>query len=138
MDPDIKDSIKHLHDQESVHGVWNLPKDEDVQLESDPVCSSAGCTQFKHKHLEPAYPVDYPVPNLGQDREIKTNLNSLKKAEDIVHHHWEFGTKDSKDKWHNVAKDTNYDFTPGLDHDVKDSQANLANTEGRMGHTYHP
>ena len=48
---------------------------------SDPICSSSGCDQYKFPKKELGYDLDYPVPNLGQDRDIKANFNSLNKAE---------------------------------------------------------
>ena len=46
LDSDIKDSIIHMSEQEGRLGRWELPTDEDVQINegSDPICSSAGCT----------------------------------------------------------------------------------------------
>ena len=108
-----------------------------TQLNSDPICSSSGCNQYKFPKKDLGYELDYPVPNLGQDRDIKANFNSLKKAEGIVKHHWEFGTDASKEKWKNPAKETMYNFAPDIDRDVKDTQSNLANTENALGHTYH-
>ena len=41
LDADMKHSIKHLSDAEdSLNHTWEI---EDVQLGSDPICSSAGC-----------------------------------------------------------------------------------------------
>lgn len=100
VDHDIKDSLKHMKDQEADKGTWTLPKDKegkiissypsnntlasgkkpaekqaiavsaDVQMKSDPICSSAGCTQYEHPKLE-TYPMDYPVANFGVDHDIK-------------------------------------------------------------------
>ena len=62
---------------------------EDVQLEnddnaavqteatSDPICSSAGCTQYQHKKTPLGYPVDYFVPNFGPDPENAATMNSM-------------------------------------------------------------
>jgi hypothetical protein len=44
--------------------------DENVQLQSDPICSSSGCTQYKHDEQKPSYPMDYFVPNFGVDHHI--------------------------------------------------------------------
>jgi hypothetical protein len=40
------------------------------------------------------------------------------------------GTPESKAKWHNVAKDTLYNFKPDLDGDIKDTQSHLGYAEG--------
>ena len=57
-------------------------------------------------------------------------------VENVHKHKWVFGTKESKEKWHNVAKDTDYDFAPKLDIDVKGTQKNLADSEDRLGHKW--
>ena len=80
VDTDIADSFKNLNDQESKHGKWNLPPDEwfsqmdnvpeeheQVQIESDPICSSAGCVQYLHMKKGLGYKINYPVPNFGAD-----------------------------------------------------------------------
>jgi hypothetical protein len=41
---------------------------------SDPICSSAGCTQYKHKKKERGYKINYPVPNFGADKDINDNF----------------------------------------------------------------
>lgn len=52
---------------------------EDVQLsaESDPICSSAGCDQYKHPAAPGGPPLDYFVPNFGADPEIAGTLTSV-------------------------------------------------------------
>jgi len=107
-----------------------------LTLKSDPICSSAGCTQYLHKHTKPTYAVDYPVPNLGQDRDIADSLASERDASKLLKHNWEFGTKKSKAKWHNVAKDTLYDFDPTLDEDILTSHKNVADAEKNLDHVW--
>lgn len=51
---------------------------------SDPICSSAGCSQYKHKGKDRGYDIDYAVPNFGMDRDIKGSLENLPVAEKIV------------------------------------------------------
>ena len=41
-----------------------------MQLESDPICSSAGCTQYKQPEGPAEPPMDYFVPNFGTDKEM--------------------------------------------------------------------
>ena len=95
MDHDIKHSIKSLDDAEKKLGNWTLPPKEDakvqiqgdnvkpsakkVEKKSDPICPSSGCPEPKNK---PAYPVDYPVPNLGMDHDIKASMKNLDNAEE--------------------------------------------------------
>ena len=42
----------------------------DIQMESDPICSSAGCTQYKQPEGPKPPPMDYFVPNFGMDHDI--------------------------------------------------------------------
>jgi hypothetical protein len=104
-------------------------------LVSDPICSSAGCTQYKHKHLEPEYPVDYAVPNFGADPEVDSTKNSLKIAERMHNHEWVWD-KNFKKRHEVRADDVLYNDQPSLDRDIIDSQHNLHNTESKFGHTY--
>jgi hypothetical protein len=56
--------------------------DAETEIESDPICSSAGCTQYKHAKKKPAYPMNYGVPNFGIDKpEVQATDDSLKQAE---------------------------------------------------------
>lgn len=57
----------------------------DVRLssKSDPICNSAGCTQYLHPYVE-GFKKDYHVPDLGMDQDIKSTEKSEKTAEDIV------------------------------------------------------
>ena len=135
IDPEIQTSLKNLANQESIHGEWTLPKEEEnVMLESDPICSSAGCTQYKHPHKELGYDLDYPVPNFGVDRDIKTNFNSLEIAQKIHNHTWEFHFADPPPA--NPAKKTMYNFAPALDEDIVVSQNNLKTAETTLNHEY--
>ena len=43
------------------------------------------------------------------------------------------GTKESKARYHNKAKDVDYNFAPALDSDIVDSQSNLAKAEKSLG-----
>jgi len=69
--------------------------------------------------------VDYPVPNLGQDEDIKTTANSIAIAEATTKHTIVMGTPESKAKWHNVAKDVLYNYNPSLDKDVISTNKNI-------------
>ena len=130
IDRDVKDTQSNLANTETALGhSYHL-----IQLQSDPICSSAGCTQYKHPHKDLGYELDYPVPNFGQDRDIKANFNSLEKAEKIVNHHWDFHFE--KPGPVNPAKKTLYNYAPTLDEDIVVSQNNLANTEDILGHKY--
>merc|ERR1712167_367282 len=92
-----------------------------IKITSDPICNSAGCTQYLHpKSTVADWPRDYGVPHLGM-------------AEGIVKHHW---VGIDKDKWANPAKKVMYNFAAKLDGDIVDSQKNLADTEKILDHTY--
>jgi hypothetical protein len=76
------------------------------------------------------------VPNFGVDTDITDNHDSLKLAENALSHKLEMGTEKSKAKWHNVAKDTDYNFAPKLDADVRTTQKNLGDAESTLGHRW--
>jgi hypothetical protein len=46
------------------------------------------------------------------------------------------GTPESAAKYHNVAKDTNYNFNPALDSDISDTQSHLGYAEGQRKHKW--
>lgn len=127
----------------------NLAESEDklkqkfslVQLDeqSDPICNSAGCTQYLFPKLtkEEDYPINYSVPNFGMDRDILYSLENIPVAEGLVGHKWEnFGTEESKEKYRNKALDALYDFDPKLSNDMIISQNNLADSEKKLKHEY--
>jgi len=82
-------SLKHEWEpKRDGDGSWNLPNeltaeygnykkeqglaiktlvqtDSNINTASDPICSSAGCTQFKHGGASLGYDINYPVPNFG-------------------------------------------------------------------------
>merc|ERR1711865_1001205 len=66
--------------------------DATAYLNSDPICSSAGCTQYKHKKKALGYKIDYGVPNFGRDNDINDNFESLKTAEGMIGHEFQIGT----------------------------------------------
>ena len=104
-----------------------------VRVESDPICSSAGCDQYQHKKTPLGYPIDYPVPNFGSDPDIDATFKSISIGEAMHNHKLIMGTPESKAKWHNVAKDTLYNFDPELDEDVQNTQAHIAIGEKIVG-----
>merc|ERR1711934_551794 len=105
-----------------------------IKIRSDPICNSAGCTQYKHPDSKEAkYDMNYFVPHFGMDRDIQGSLENLHVAEGIVKHHW---VGIDKKKYANPARKVDYNFDPKLDGDIVDSQKNLADTEKRLEHTY--
>jgi len=128
LDSDVVNTQKHIGDAEGKYGSWDL-----VQVNSDPICSSAGCTQYEHPKAPDGPPMDYPVPNFGQDHEIATSLENEKIASKVVGHEWKFKTPGSWEKWRNPAKDTNYNFNMKLDSDVVNTQKHIGDAEGKYG-----
>ena len=74
------------------------------------------------------------MPNFGVDTDIIDNHASLELAESMKSHKLELGTEASKAKWHNPAKDVDYNFAPKLDGDIITTNKNLADTEKNLGH----
>ena len=143
LDGDVITTHKNLADTEANLGHhWALAVQlgselgSDLSLESDPICSSAGCTQYKHKKKELGYKINYSVPNFGVDNDINEDFASIKTAEGMVGHKFQIGTAESKERWANKAKDTDYDFNPALDGDVIGTLSNLKNAEGSLSHKW--
>ena len=107
-----------------------------ITLDSDPICSSAGCTQYEHKKTPLGYPIDYPVPDHGPDPDMVATARSIEIGEAAHAHKLIMGTPESKAKWHNVAKDTDYNFAPDLDEDMVHTAKHLADTQTRLGHQW--
>ena len=64
-----------------------------VRLDSDPICSSAGCVQFLHPAgitgpPPPAYDIDYFVPNLGKDADMIHTESHIAQTEEQMGHTW--------------------------------------------------
>ena len=76
---------------------WNPPSFDDVpkvdaefklmQVRSDPICNSFGCTQYLHPTKD-SHPVDYPVPDFGMDHDIISTQNSSSNAEKSLDREW--------------------------------------------------
>merc|ERR1719331_1384295 len=113
---------------------------DDIQTEvdagSDPICSSAGCTQYKHKKKDRGYKINYAVPNFGADTDMTDNHASLDLAEKAYSHKLEMATEKSKAKWANPAKEVDYNFAPKLDADMRTTQKNLGDAQLNLGHTW--
>ena len=102
------------------------PADSLVQLQSDPICSSAGCTQYKQPEGPKLHPMDYFVPNFGMDKhDVVWTAENEKIASALVGHAWSFKTPESFEKYRNRAKDVDYNFDPALDGNMVDSLNSL-------------
>jgi len=146
-DSEITASLKNLGDQEAKHGTWNMPKDsfaqvfgnignmpeehEHVQLESDPICSSAGCTQYKHKKKELGYKINYPVPNFGVDNDILDSKASLDLAEKQQGYKLDLPNP----KW-KKPKVVDWAWDYPLDEDAISSLKNLEDSEKELNHKW--
>ena len=82
LDADIKTTHRNLAKAEEDLGHnWNLLQ-LNSELESDPICSSAGCTQYLHPKGPDDHPMDYFVPDFGKSKEeVIATEESLAAAE---------------------------------------------------------
>jgi len=139
LDKDMHDAATNLDLVEGKLGhkyePWTFVQTE---TSSDPICDSSGCNQYKHKKKDPGYDKDYPVVDLGVDRDIVGAHEDLAVAEGMLKHKLIMGTDESKAKWKNPAKKTDYDYSPKLDRDMHDAATNLDLVEGKLGHKYEP
>jgi len=90
-------------------------------MQSDPICSSAGCSQYKQPEGGPDHPMNYFVPNFGMDRDVLATEANEKVASALIGHAWAFKTPESWEKYRNRAKDTEYNFDPELSEEAKTS-----------------
>ena len=78
------------------------------------------------------------MPSFGADPDIVGSLDNIKLAEAKLKWNITLGTEESKKKWHNVAKDTLYNFAPSLDDDIKITQKNIEDTSELLNHPFEP
>lgn len=149
MDVDIKNTQGSLISSEKkLKTKWNPKKDADgayivptatvtlqtesnMNMESDPICSSAGCTQYEHPKLE-THPMDYFVPNFGTDQEtVKDNQSSLAVAEKQLNHKLVIPKKEEHDKDY---------FVPhfGVDPDILATQESEVQASKTLNHSWEP
>lgn len=57
-----------------------------MSSKSDPICSSAGCTQYEHPSKPLGYKLDYFVPNFGADHDVVVSKKSATQAEAALGH----------------------------------------------------
>jgi hypothetical protein len=108
----------------------------DMQIESDPICSSAGCDQYKQPAGPPQHPMDYFVPNFGMDKDVIATETNEKVASALVGHAWSFKTPESWEKYRNHAKDAEYNYDPALSEDMVTSQNSAAIATSQYGPNY--
>jgi len=78
LDKDVISTNKHISEAEDRLGMTM------VQLRDDPICSSAGCTQYDHPKKKEAYKMNYFVPNFGVDQDIIDATENISNAEDTL------------------------------------------------------
>ena len=115
-------------------GLWRVGKETnfvqtELSMESDPICNSAGCTQYKHPDLQDKnkWPINYAVPNFGMDRHIIDSLADTKVAEQIVGHTWTWKEKKKPKAVKYPGEER------GLDSDMVASLDNLSAVEKKHG-----
>ena len=112
--------------------------EELLQLTEDPDCSTSqigGRCSMDHYADEgkAPYPVDYSVPNFGQDWDVKSTLAIGKDAASDYGVNWStFAQGKPGDP---PARDY---FVPnfGVDNEIADSKASLSATEGLLNHKF--
>ena len=137
----MQDSLGNLHLEEAIHGVWDVPNSEadkyndlvqtEADIQSDPICSSAGCTQYKLPDDGPKYPMDYFVPNFGEDHSIMASKNNLKNTEKELGHKWEWKEYPKREAEYKVP-----DF--GVDEEIKYAQEGIAWAQDSLGQKWTP
>lgn len=145
MDHDIVSTHKNMKDAEKKLGAWNPVKDPETkkyvvptasaaqhpqalqQLQSDPICSSAGCN-YKEKKAAATHPMDYFVPDFGMDHEIQNVDQSLHASQVINNHTWDYVKDTSK-----PTPPTEYNTEPTLDSDVLNTHAHMEAAEQKLG-----
>ena len=109
-----------------------------IALQDDPICGGLGCPETLPKP-PPGHPVDYPVPSFGPDPDVVGTLASVDDAEKKYNYKLMLGRgEESKAYWHNVAKDTLYNFAPELDDDTKTTQAHIEAASVALDHPFEP
>lgn len=78
-----------------------------MESKSDPICSSAGCTQYEHYHKKD-FKMNYFVPNFGQDHILNENDESVKQAEEQLGHVFTPKFDEEKDVWDVPTEDAEF------------------------------
>jgi len=125
VDHDIADSLKHLNQQESIHGKWELPESMvqlNSQVEREPLLT------WSETPAKAAYPKDYFVPNFGLDHDVINTSTDINVAEGMLSHKLDIDTSKKK------GPPLNY-FVPnfGMDHEIATSISNLNEAEKTNG-----
>ena len=100
-----------------------------VDLESDPICNSTGCTQYKFPEDKEDFPKDYHVNDWGMDADVKITLENEALATKMIGKRWMMGTEKHAEEYKNKALDTLYNFEPELEDEIKSSMRHQAKAE---------
>lgn len=108
---------------EKKYGKWDLPKDEDVQLEAEvnvdrepllswnPITRGPKDASQDYAKAPKTHPMGYYVPNFGVDTDIASSLIHEKAAESDLSHNWVLQKDKDTDKW--ILPDKDIEFTQG-------------------------
>lgn len=99
LDSDIKDSLNNLNQEQSIHGKWDLPKDEwflqtAEKTEREPLLT------WSPKAHKLGFKADYFVPNFGAvDSDLVDQGNHVSLAEAKLGHVWTPHRDEDDEKW---------------------------------------
>jgi len=122
LDKDVVSTNKHISDAEDTLGKQMIQ----IGSSSDPICSSAGCTQYEHPTKKKGYPMNYPVPNFGEDQGVKDAATSIQQAEKQTGIKWKWVDTEPREI-------TAYNTGRPLDSDIQASLKNLGEQESTYG-----
>jgi len=117
------------------NGTGNSPKNESslLQTSSDPICNSAGCSQYRWPKApaNATHPMNYFVPNFGNHdkNEVLTTWNSLDIAQRQLRHVWNFNMDEKKPG----PKPILYNYAPVLDDDMISTKNHMDTAEKKYG-----
>ena len=97
-----------------------------IKIQSDPICNSAGCTQYLHPTTED-WDKNYFVPNFGADTEMIAAKKSLEIAEKQLKHKLVIPEVPDKEK-------VKYTIGGAYDSDIISTQKHIADTEKQLDH----
>lgn len=134
-DEDIIDSVGNtMWAEKAMNMPFRMPLYTQLEEQSDPICHSAGCTQYSWmdalRKKQSADPVEYNTnPRLEED--VIGTWDNLDVAEKLKNHEWKFNQQiyDDKDK----EEITDYDWNAKLDDDIVTTQGHLGAAEKKMG-----
>jgi hypothetical protein len=135
-DEDIIDSYGNEMMVSKAMGIpFHVPLYTQLESSSDPVCHSAGCTQYNWMdplRSKATPPVEYET---GQalDQDVINTWDNLGVAEKIKNHDWKFNPDVYKERAKEPAA-TEYDFGAALDEDIVNTQSHLNAAETSLGH----